>query len=385
MTDDLPTHLQALYHSGNVSGFISARMPSEKLTTGWIEQGLLQKALTGKLHDKKNQEQLIIPADRFARLTRDLEGTTHSFVGLLIIGRRGLTEPKLNVLVYGASDNSTESMTTVAFWTKNLNPTETIRTIARHAFARNSFMESPEPDLDYIEQLKADVSTGLVQNLLSLRVKTGKRNITEWLRDSIRNVDDSKDVIAYAGKLESFSRSALLLSRWITSLELFKEYEDNIAAILMKFENRMELCLWDNSQNFATFATIKGTDIEHTVKGYISAMWAGKQDLAASKSRMPEVVIATERQIESASKKSRTEVLPERTIVSLSEIEQRIEALESTIRALASLNKEQPTNIDQSISIVHTRLVEIIDRLATLTTRFNELEKKLSNVGKSGR
>jgi len=385
MVNDLPKHLQALFNSGNISGFISARMPKEKLTTGWMEQGLLQKALTGKLQDKKNQEHLIIPADRFARLTRDLEGTTQSFVGLLIVGSRGLPKPKFYALVYCAPDDSTQSMTIVAFWTKSLNPKEIIRTIARYAFGRDRPTKVIEPDLDYIEQLRADVNTGSIQNLLSLRVKTGKQNITDWLRDAIRHVDRSRDVIAYAGNLDSLSRVALLFSRWITSLELYKENEDNIAAILMKFEDRMESCLWDGSQKLATFATINGTDIEYTVNRYISSMWAGLEDLGVSKSRMPEVVIRTEKLSTPSSRKLKAEILQEKKNISLSDIVERIEALETRLSALDTSPADQPINLDQSISIVRSRLVDIIDRLESLTDRLNDLEARLKSVGKIGR
>jgi len=385
MTDDLPTHLQALYNSGEVTGFISARMPSGKLTTGWMEHGLLQKALTGRLQDKKNQEQLIIPADRFARLTRDLKGTTNSFFGLLILGRRGLKKPKFYVLVYHAPDDSSESMTTVAFWTKSLNPTEIVPSIARHTLGQNLPTKKIDPDLDYIEQLQTDISIGLVQDLLSLRVRKGKQNISNWIHDAIKNVDSYEEVIAHAGKLERLSRGALLFSRWITTLELFKENEENIAAILMKYEDRMESCFWDGPRQLATFATVNGTDIEKVVDRYISSMWAGSEDLDVQRLRTPKVVIGEMKKSESTRKEIKIESPSTKTSVSLGEIQERIVVLEQKIHALDSFSKDQPVSFDQSISIVQTRLVDIIDRLESLTERLNELELKLKSVGKTAR
>ena len=382
--NDLPTHLQALYSSGEVSGFISARMPFAKLTTGWIEQGLLHKGFTGKIQDKNNQEQLIIPADRFARLTRDLEGTTHTFVGLLIIGPKGLSKPKFCVLVY-APDDSTEFMTTVAFWTKNLNPKEIIRTVMRHAFGHDRTTRMSEPDLDYIEQLKADVSTGSVLNLLSLRVRTGKQNISEWFRDAIKNVETSKEVIAYAGELVHLSRYALLFSRWITSLELSKKNEDNIATILMKFDDRIESCLWDSPQNLATFATIVGPDIELTANKYISSIWTGSEDFSEPRLRTPEVVIGTEKKSKTALKKLKTEPSQQVDTNSLSDISKRIEALENRFRTLDTTPKDQLVHFDQSISIIQTRLSDTIDRLESLVHRLNNLETRLKSVDKAGR
>lgn len=385
MTDNLLTHLQALYNSGEITAFISARMPSERLTTGWMEHGLLQKAVTGKLQDKKNQEHLIIPTDRFARLTRDLEEVTDSFVGLLIIGSRGLKKPKFYVIVYHSPDDSSESMTTAAFWTKSLNPTETIHSIARHTFGQSKQPRMSEPDFDYIEQLRVDVSKDLVQSLLSLKVKKEKQNVANWIRDAIKNVDSSNEVIAYAGKLERLSRSALLFSRWITTLELFKEKEENIAAILMKFENKMESCFWDGPRQLATFATINGTDVERVVGSYIASMWAVLEDLDVRGPRTPEVVIGAAKKSVPSVKALKTESSPKMTTITLSDIQERIVVLEKKLLALDSTLKDQPVTIDQSISLVQTRLVDIIDRLESLATRLNELEMKLKGVDKAAR
>ncbi|PNX50336.1 MAG: hypothetical protein BV458_13405 [Thermoplasmata archaeon M9B2D] len=385
MADDLPTHLQALYNSGEITGFISARMPSEKLTTGWMEHGLLQKALTGKLQDKKNQEHLIIPADRFARLTRDLEGTTDSFVGLLIIGHRGLKKPKFYVLIYRAPDDNSESMTTVAFWTKTLSPSDIIHSIARRTFGQSTSSKKSEPDFDYIEQIRIDVSMGLVQDLLSLRVKKGKHNTANWIRDAIMSVESHDEVIAYAGKMERISRSALLFSRWITTLELFKENEENIAAILMKFENRMDSCFWDGPRELATFATINGTDIQKVVDSYISSMWTDTEDIDMPRPRTPEVIIGKVKDSESSAKESKIESVSKKSTITLNEIQERIVILEKKIHALDSTFKDQPGSVDQSISMVQTRLADIIDRLESLAARLSELEIKLKGVGKTTR
>lgn len=385
MTDDLQSHLQALYNSGEVAGFISARMPSEKLTTGWMEYGLLQKALTGKLQDKKNQEHFIIPADRFARLTRDLEGISDTFFGLLIIGRRGLKKPKFYALVYHTPDDASESMTTIAFWTKSLNPTETIHSIARHTFGQDKQSKKSEPDFDYIEQLRADASMGLVQDLLSLRLKRGKQNIANWISDAIKNVNSFDEVIAHAGKMERLSRNALLFSRWITTLELFKEHDENIGAILMKFEDRMESCFWDGPRQLATFATIEGSDIEKVVDSYISSMWAGTEDIDLPRRRTPEVVVGAVKKTEPPAKEFQTVSSLQKTAVSLSEIQERVVVIEEKIHEMDRTFKDQPVSIDQSVSLVQTRLADIIDRLESLTDRLSELENRLKGVGKATR
>lgn len=384
MTDDLPTRLQAMFHSGEITEFISAQMPIEKLSTGWMEQGLLLKGFTGKLEDRKNQEQLIIPADRFARLTRDLEGVARPFVGMLILGSQGLVTPKLCIVVYDTLEENSKPMMTVAFWTKNLDFAEITRIIARHVLGHGYSTGESEPDLDYLEQLRADVSSGEVRRLLSLKIPAEKQNAAEWIRDSIRQVNESERVVAAAGDVNGLSRITLLLTRWLTSLDVFKRAKNNIAAILFKFSDRTELCLWDNPHGIASFATLNGTDIDSMIDRYVTPLWSGSQDLAVSNVRAPEVVVGKRAKPQEVDRKSKAMVSHQIDYSVLSQIRTRLEVLETRLQALENAPRDKTVTTDQSIAIVQTKLAETIDRLESAVVRLSDLEARIKRVSKSG-
>jgi len=383
VTDDLPTRLQAMFHSGEITEFISAQMPTEKLSTGWMEQGLLLKGFTGKMEDRKNQERLIIPADRFARLTRDLEGVVRPFVGLLILGRQGLVTPKLCVAVYGAVQESSKPMMTVAFWTKNLGFGEITRIITQHVLGHGYTNSETESDLDFIEQLRADVSTGEVRSLLSLKVPAEKQNVTEWIRDSIKQVKGSERVVAAAGDLNSLSRITLLLARWLTSLDLFKRDKNNIAAILFRFSDRTELCLWDSPHGMASFATLNRTDIETMIDRYVTPMWSGSQDFGVSSVGAPEVVVGKRTKSREENRKSTVMVSHQIDHTVLSQIRTRLEMLETRLQTLENTPGDKAVTTDQSIAIVQTRLAETINRLESVVVRLSDLESRIKRVSKS--
>jgi hypothetical protein len=385
MKEDLLTHLEAMYYSGEVTEFISARMPSEKLTIGWMEQGLLRKGFAGKLQDKKNQEELVIPSDRFARLTRNLERTTDTFVGLLILGRRGLKQSKFCTLVYKSSDEIGESFTSVAFWTRNLNTKEIATIIARHLLSRNFTGKNGEVDLDYIERLTADTASGVVQNLLSLDIKQDKMNVADWIRDAVKNAGASKKVISCYGNLGDLSKTGLLFSRWLAGLELFKKTKENLAAIFMTFDDRIDSCLWDTRQNIATFASLRGINLEEAIDRYLSPMWASPEDLKIKEKKTPEVVIGKQTRPQQALQKSTTESHGQSASVSLSQIRTRIDALEVKVQQMNSRPIFQTDNLEQSLMIVQTRITDVLDRLETLATQLEELENRLKTASKGGR
>ena len=383
VTDDLPTRLQAMFHSGEITEFISAQMPAEKLGTGWMEKGLLLKGFTGRLEDKRNQKNLIIPADRFARLTRDLEGVAQPFVGLLILGSQGLATPKLCIAVYDSAEQSSMPMMTVAFWTKDLGFSEITRIITQHVLGHGYSNSKTEPDLDYTEQLRADVSTGDVRSLLSLRVPSENQNITEWIRDSLKQVNGSERVIAAAGDLNSISRIALLLTRWLMSLDVLKSAKNNIAAILFKFNDKTELCLWDSPHGIASFVTLNRTDIENMIDRYVTPMWSGSQDLGVPSAGTPEVVVGIRTKPREEDRTSIVMAPRQIDHTVLSQIRTRLEMLEIRLQALENAPGDKLVATDQSMSIVQTKLAETISRLESVVARLNDLESRLRRVSKS--
>ena len=147
MSGDVSTHLQALYHSGQISGYIHSKLTDGPLKTGWIEQGLLSKGLKGKLRDKHNQESLVIPADRFARLARDHSGWNQA--ALVLIGSKGLVGGKFVAIVFGPQG----SQSIIAFQIQKTSPYDIIKFLLQNVLGKKVTQHFEEPNLDYIEQV----------------------------------------------------------------------------------------------------------------------------------------------------------------------------------------------------------------------------------------
>ena len=166
MSEDIVTRLQAMYHSEQVSAYIVSKLPKGKLTTGWIEQGLLNKGFTGNLLDKKNQQALVIPIDRFVRLTRDYD--TEIDHGLFILGEHGLNKSKLINLVSNLSNSTIDSVKAIGFNSDNIQTKELISIILRFLSEKTESIIDNDPKLDYVEELLGYGSNGDVRHLLSL-------------------------------------------------------------------------------------------------------------------------------------------------------------------------------------------------------------------------
>lgn len=354
MSKDIVTRLQAMYHSGQVSAYIVSKLPKGKLTTGWIEQGLLSKGFTGNLQDKKNQENLVIPIDRFARLTRDYD--TEINLGLIILGAHGLDKSKLITLV---SNQKNGSIDAIGFNSGNIGTLEIIRIITRFLSEKTESTFDNDLNLDYIEELLTDAANGDVRHLLSFSFPSGKHKFTDWLRKILKSDLKSKSVLAQIGNHQEFSPSVLFLSRWLLGLEIFKKTKNAIASILLVQDSQISLCFWDSPQNLATFAIIEKSDIERIVRKYTLPLWYTSKDVTDDEPKGPKVVI------EKSKKKE-------------SQIQKRASSATRKVSDSVTLD-------NQSISIVRTRLTELINRLSPLISHLDVIEKRITKIIKDTR
>jgi hypothetical protein len=384
MIDDMLAHLEAMYHSGDVVEFIAARIPSEALRTGWMEQGLLRKGFTGNFQDKKNQENLVIPTDRFVRLTRDLEKSAATFVGLLILGKRGLKQPKFCSLAYSSPDEKSEFSTCITFWTKDLSITGIANLISRHLLSLDIKGAYSELGFDYIEQLNDDTASGLVKAHLSLEIDSDKMNVVDWMRDAVKNAGKSKRVISSYGDLNNLSKIGLLFSRWLTGLELFKKTKESLAAFLIMSDDWIDACIWDTHQSIATFVSLIEMNLGKAIDRYLSPMWTGPEDFQTEDLRTPEVVIGGESKSHKAQQKATMDTNEQKTSVFLKQIIKRIDALEAMIQQIERPPKGQSDNLEKSFMIVQTRVADVIDRLETLVTQLGDLENRLKALDRGG-
>ncbi|MBN2228836.1 MAG: hypothetical protein JW779_04510 [Candidatus Thorarchaeota archaeon] len=382
MTDDLLTLIQGMYHSNEIYDFISARLPDDKLSTGWVEQGLVYKGFTGKMHDKRIQEQLVIPTDRFARLIQDRAVDSSSLIGLLLFGEHGIREPKFVTLIFNESPDSRSTLMALTFRSKEMSQSEIIRIISKHVLGNDKAPSNIESKLDYVEQLNTDAVHGNIEAFLSLRLPSPKKSVNEWIRSSVNGINDPSEVIAYHGDLDELSSIALLFSRWLTSLDAFKKIRKGIAAIFLKYGNKIESCFWDIPQNLATFVISNEMNLERYVNEYALALWSKSSDIVDIKSMKPEVVVEERKSLDGRLHTIIDELNRRLTTFSPTELRNRIETLESRLDLLEQDIKSKDSPEIRSISVVKTRLEMTTDRLEQLLSRLSALEERIKKVSK---
>ena len=349
MSEKYVTRLQAMHHSGQLSSFIVSTLPQGKLNTGWIEQGLLGKGFTGNIQDKKIQEDLVIPIDRFSRLTLDYDKEINN--GLFILGEQGLEKTKLITLV--------ENENVIGFRSTNIKTSELLGIIARFMSHKTDSKISSDPKLDYVEDLLTDAANGHLHNLLSLSLPSGKSKITDWIREILKTDLKSKAIMARFGDIQKISSSVILLSRWLLALEIFKKTKNAVATILLVQDTQIVFVFWDSPQNIATFGVINGNDVGQTLMKYCLPLWYTSTIDSDDKPKGPKVVIEKQKR-----KKSKTQkkALPDEPIV-----------------------PDQVTPDDRTVSIVRTRLVELTNRFAPIVTHLNVLEKRVIKITRDTR
>ncbi|TFG33965.1 hypothetical protein EU527_05775 [Candidatus Thorarchaeota archaeon] len=380
--------LQAMYHSGEVSSYISAKVPNDKLSTGWIGQSILQKGFTGKLQDKKNQEQLVIPLDRFVRLTKEWTDQAEPILGMCLIGTRGLTEKRFIALVSSSSEDQFNSSIAIAFQSEKSDLKETIDKVTHFVTDTRKKKKITEPNLDYIEQLKSDVSDGSVNHLLSIRLSASEDKTSELIQNMMKTDVDSNGIVAQYGKKSIISPLILLFSRWLLGLDLFRKTRDTVATILFLLPSEIQLCLWDTPQRLATFTCINNTDLSQVFENYIIPLWFSSDNLTASKSKSPMVVIETEKKIRPSSihLTPDTESLdvasypPSADI--LKHLAERIDLLEARLKDFSTPNTESTRMNTTTLDIVQSRLTETIDKMESLVIKLSVLEKRIDKVNK---
>ncbi len=344
MSNDIETRLQAMYHSKQVSAYIISKLPDGILTTGWVEQGLLSKGLPGNLQDKKNQETLVIPIDRFTRLAWEYEHQVS--LGLFILGEQGMNIPKLITILKSSKNNSIEA---IGFRSDLIQTPELINTISRFLSEKSEAVFDNDSNLDYVEELLSAAADGDVHHLLSLSFPSGKQKTAGWIQKLLKTDLKSDAVLAKYGHPHEISVTILLFSRWLLGLDIFKKTKNAIATIIFALPSQIVLCFWDGPQNIATFAIVEESDIERVLRKFTLPLWYTSSAVTEDEPKGPKVVIGKPKKKED-------------------QIQKRVSDTE--------------TLDNQSISIVRTRLTELINRLSPLLSYLDVLEKRITKITK---
>lgn len=384
ISDDITTRLQALFHSGDVKSYIHSKLPEESLKTGWIEKGLLSKGMKGQLRDKHNQESLVIPADRFARLTRDMSGAGPA--NIVVIGSKGLIESKFAAMIYEFEG----SQSLIAFQIQNHTPLEIVQLLLQGLGKRVS-SNLDEPNLDYVEQLRMDAAERIVNDALVLSLPKEIAKISEWIKATIQEKSSDRILLRHGTSKDLVIFSALL-TRWINGLELFRELRSSIVACVFVKDKEMDVCFWDSSQKIASFATFASVNIEELSRKYLLPLWMVPGDSLEPQPKKREVVLeprsSKRGKTLSETKKTKKSVEVDDTIgslkrrldsVSIPDLETQLESIESRIQT----SKDTPSLDKGSLDALQSRLSDNIDRIESLANRLGELEKRIKKISSS--
>ncbi len=383
MMDDLSKWLLAMLNSGSVTSFISVNIPTGKLKSGWIGQSLVQKGFSGKIEDKKNQEQLVIPLDRFVRLITEWIGSNSPQVGLLLLGQRGLTQPRFIAIVSNDDKKGTQSQA-IAFNSESLELDETIHQIALSISGKKNPHISREPNLDYIEELRDQTSSGSVSHLLALRLPNSVNKIIKLIESTPKGSADPSSIIFEYGEPSDFLTLAPLVTKWLLGLNLFQKTSNSVAALFFIMKSNIWVCLWDSPQRTASFAMINATNIDDILMRYVYALWVAADDLSSTSSKSPNVTVRADRKRTSTSaasdhsKKSQRSPRGPELVEILDDLNRRVAQAENQMRVIEeSVNGSGNNN---SLTVVTSKLTETIDRLESLAKKLDTLEKRIDKI-----
>ena len=379
MSNEISTHLQALYHSGQISGYIHSKLTDGSLKTGWIEQGLLSKGMKGNLRDKHNQESLVIPADRFARLARDRGGWKDA--ALVIIGSKGLAASKFVAMVFGPQ----ESQSLVAFQIQRTSPHEIVRFLLQNALGKKVSPHFEEPNLDYVEQLRMDASEGEVNEMTVLSLPKKQVKLSTWMKEALLS-PSSDNIEIQHGTSNTIPKLAALITRWLTGLELFKSTPSGISTLVFVGKRVMEACFWDQPQRKVAFTTFNHDDLESLSRKYLTPLWIVSGESVETPSPTREVTVETRKVPVQSKKPSSTERHEEHASVShssaektLANLSKRLDSLELQLR-YPKTDSEVTGKDRGTLDILQSKLSENIERIEALSKRLSDLEKRIKKI-----
>ncbi len=411
--EDIATRLQALYASGNSLGYLCSRLPDTGLQTGWVERGLTAKGLKGTLKTKSNQERYIAPADQAVRLMSDRAIDTPRRSGLLITGEQGLVEDKLVVFLGDLKESPSGGKQVVTFWSKGYSPHDIVRLVIKHGLEESISAEFEEPNIDYVEQLRADYSDRMVMEGISLKIPTGKFNPATWMKESVKGLSGPSDeVLFHTDKLKQIPAFALLFSRWLLDLDLYQSLKKGIASCLFMREDALEFAMWDSPKGLATFVIFVNNPLEEVARKYLLPAWLAKGQSIGPPTKTGEVLVITPKADAPSVKSTKGVETPPAVQAQESEIEgileqmeglesrledvplegllRRLESVEDRARKLIEVfselrkiegrqESEKPAE-KTSLSLVRESLNEIVGRLESLGSRLEEIEKRASEI-----
>jgi hypothetical protein len=381
---DLERSLEAWLGSGDIIGYFVAEVPKGPLQTGWLEQNIRSKSVEGSIRSKDNQSALIVPADRFVRLLReDIIAADYSR-GLFVFGTAQLDEPRLIVIVRDEPEDSGSGQLVVALRTRQRNNTK----IAAELLGLTRLGARVEPQIDYLEQMRADLVEGLVDGFLSLPIPKGRLKPKEWIRGS------SSGSIAKEGITAGIENLGPIIARWITGLQVFEDCETPLAVLFLLDTNGGLVALWDDANKIAAFASMLRRGLEASIGHYTSPLWLGLPENDRAQWDSPRVTILSSesRSPEKKAARPHEEGAPEAAVnleemvkglasrlgsIPIDDLERRLRRVES----MSGFSPEDSTRGPANAQVIQ-RLRETAERLEAVTARMRKLEARIDRIAK---
>ncbi|MHA2140215.1 MAG: hypothetical protein ACXADC_06055 [Candidatus Thorarchaeota archaeon] len=412
MNEETITRLQAMYGSSEVLGYLISQLPEKGLKSGWIEEGLLVKGLQESSSSKFNQENYFEPTHEAIHLMADRAMDAPGRTGIFILGEPGLESSKLVVVLSDDSSDPGRIKLATTIWLRDYTPHDLIRLVLKYLLGEKLSTEFEEPNLDYIEQLRIDAIEWEAAEVLSLHVPGRKFNTSSWIKQAIQHPEDEYNVALRCGKLRQIPAFALLFSRWLIDLPVFEDLNLGVAAAIFRKEDSIELAIWDNPRELATFAVLLDTDFEDITRKFLMPAWLESGNRIEPPTRTRDVVISEPTGgIMKGLKQSFSLMEPARPTLSVEEqkaaealtklvddlrvqmesfspadITERLENVERQAQILTEqLSSEMMTgefsgDEGAAVGMLRNKLGHVLDRLEELSARLETIEDRASHL-----
>jgi hypothetical protein len=412
VNEEAITRLQAMYSSSEVLGYLISQLPEKGLKPGWVEEGLLVKGLQEASSSKFNQENYIEPTHEAVHLMADRAMDAPGRTGIFILGEPGLESSKLVVVLSDDDRAPGRAKLVTTIWLRDYTPQDLIRLVLKYLLGEKISPEFEEPNLDYIEQLRIDAIEWEAAEVLSLSIPGRKFNTSIWIKQAVQQPDDEYSIALRCGKLRQIPAFALLFSRWLIDLPVFEDLNLGVAAAIFRKEDMVELAIWDNPRELATFAILLDTDLEDITRKFLVPAWFERGDRIHPPARTREVIVSKPRGgIMEGVRQSFSLMEPVRPIASeeerraaealtklvddlrirmekfpVEDIIERLDLVENQAQILAEQQKSEMMTGDfggdegAAVGMLRNKLGHMLDRLEELSSRLEKIEERATQL-----
>ncbi|MHA2117513.1 MAG: hypothetical protein ACW98J_01225, partial [Candidatus Thorarchaeota archaeon] len=329
-----------------------------------------------------------------------------------ILGEPGLESSKLVVVLSDDERAPGRAKIVTTIWLRDYTPQDIIRLVLKFLLGEKLSPEFEEPNLDYIEQLRIDAIEWEAAEVLSLSIPGRKFNTSIWIKQAVQHPEDEYQIALRCGKLRQIPAFALLFSRWLIDLPAFEDLNLGVAAAIFRKEDLVELAIWDNPRELATFAILLDTDLEDITRKFIVPAWFERGDRIHPPARTREVIVSKPRGgIMEGVRQSFSLTEPVRPIVSeeeriaaealtklvddlrirmekfpVEDIIERLELVENQAQILAAQQKSEMMTGDfggdegAAVGMLRNKLGHMLDRLEELSSRLEKIEERATQL-----